>query len=160
MQKLPLQRLTAIMFATITTAMLAGCSSTSTVSQSQTDTTTGINITKQKRFLGILSPYRPDVQQGNFISREMVAQVKPGMTPEQVRFALGTPLLSDIFHANRWDYDFRLTRRNGETLSSRVTVFFNNGTVDHLEGGDNLPSEEEYLSLISGKPVSTSTDSK
>ena len=76
--------------------------------------------TGAQRFLGFLSPYRIDVQQGNFISREMVAQLKEGMrtkdgvTPEQVRFVLGTPLLTDIFHSNRWDYVFRLKKGSGE----------------------------------------------
>src|SRR5690606_5183146 len=54
----------------------------------------GVQTSRQRRFLGIFSPYRPDIQQGNFVSREMVSQLKPGMTPDQVRFVLGTPLLS------------------------------------------------------------------
>src|SRR5688572_23392774 len=51
-----------------------------------------------------VKPYRIDIQQGNYISQDMVAQLKPGMSKEQVRLALGTPLLTDIFHADRWDY--------------------------------------------------------
>ena len=53
-----------------------------------------------------ITPYRMVIQQGNFISQEMVSQLKPGMTKEQVRFILGTPLVTDIFHADRWDYVF------------------------------------------------------
>ena len=53
-----------------------------------------------------ITPYRMVIQQGNFISQEMVAQLKPGMSKEQVRFILGTPLVTDIFHADRWDYVF------------------------------------------------------
>ena len=53
-----------------------------------------------------VKPYRIEIQQGNFISQDMVAQLKPGMSKEQVRLALGTPLLNDIFHADRWDYVF------------------------------------------------------
>ena len=52
----------------------------------------------------MFSPYRPDIQQGNFVSQEMLAQLKVGQTREQVLFILGTPLLTDIFHADRWDY--------------------------------------------------------
>lgn len=111
----------------------------------------GVHTIKTRRFLGIFSPYRPDVQQGNFVSREMLAQLKEGMTPEQVQFALGTPLLRDIFHANRWDYLFRLQKRDGEVTTSRVTVFFDNKRMVRYEGG-NLPTEEAYLAQIAGKP--------
>jgi outer membrane protein assembly factor BamE len=111
----------------------------------------GVHTIKTRRFLGIFSPYRVDVQQGNFVSKEMLAQLKEGMTPEQVQFALGTPLLHDIFHANRWDYLFRLQKRNGEVTTSRVTVFFENKRMVRYEGG-NLPSEEAYLAQIAGKP--------
>jgi len=51
-----------------------------------------------------MQPYRIDVQQGNFVSQEMVSKLQLGMTREQVRAALGTPLLTDIFHVDRWDY--------------------------------------------------------
>ena len=111
--------------------------------------------TKLRRFLGIFSPYRIDIQQGNFVSREMIDQLKEGMqrkegvTREQVRFVLGTPLLTDIFHADRWDYPFRLKKSSGEVISSRLTVFFNNNRLVRLEGGA-LPTEKEYLALIAG----------
>ena len=52
----------------------------------------------------IIKPYRIDIQQGNYVSQDMVAQLRPGMTKEQVRYLLGTPLITDIFHADRWDY--------------------------------------------------------
>ena len=91
-----------------------------------------VQVTQNKRFLGFLRPYRPDIQQGNFISREMVAQLKEGMTQEQVRFVLGTPLLTDAFHAERWDYPFYLARGNGELTKARVTVFFKDDKVRAL----------------------------
>ena len=89
----------------------------------------------------------------------MVAQLKEGMqrpegvTREQVKFVLGTPLLTDIFHADRWDYVFRLKKRTGEVLSSRVTVLFKDNRLADIEG-DVLPTEEEYLAFIAGsKPA-------
>lgn len=112
----------------------------------------GVQTVHQPRFLGIFSPYRVDVQQGNFVSREMLAQLKPGMTPEQVQFALGTPLLRDIFHADRWDYLFRLQKRNGDITTSRVTIFFDNKRMVRYEGGD-LPTEQDYLTQIAGQPA-------
>jgi outer membrane protein assembly factor BamE len=108
-----------------------------------------------QRFLGIFKPYRIDIQQGNFVSREMVNQIKEGMqrkeaiTPEQVRFVLGTPLLTDIFHADRWDYLFRLKKSTGEVLSSRVTVFFKDNRLVNIDSGV-LPTEQEYLAFIAG----------
>ncbi|MFJ2989320.1 outer membrane protein assembly factor BamE [Collimonas sp. NPDC087041] len=114
-----------------------------------TDDGSGVQTVKHRRFLGIFSPYRIDIQQGNFVSKEMLAQVKEGMTREQVRFALGTPLLTDIFHADRWDYVFRLQKGNGEVTSSKVTAFFNGNLLSRIEGG-NLPTETDYLARISG----------
>ena len=116
---------------------------------------TTIAPTGLRKFLGIFSPYRIDIQQGNFVSREMVAQLREGMaqkdgvTRDQVRFVLGTPLLTDIFHADRWDYVFRLKKSSGEVISSHVSVFFQNNRLTRIEGGQ-LPTEEEYLALIAG----------
>lgn len=113
-------------------------------------TTTGVQTKQEKRFLGIFRPYRPDIQQGNFVSQEMVAQLKPGMTQDQVIFLLGTPLLTDVFHSDRWDYSFRLQKGNGEVTTSRVTVFFKDKLVSSFEGGD-LPTEKDYLERIADK---------
>ncbi len=108
----------------------------------------GVTQTVQKaRLFGVLPIYRPDTQQGNFISKEQVAQLKVGMTPEQVRFLLGTPLLNDAFHAGRWDYPFLLKRGDGTVTASHVVVHFKEGRVDRFEGAE-LPDEKEYLRLI------------
>ncbi len=116
----------------------------------QASTSTRVQTKQEKRFLGIFRPYRPDIQQGNFVSQEMVAQLKPGMTQDQVIFLLGTPLLTDVFHADRWDYAFRLQKGNGEITTSRVTVFFKDKLVSTFEGGD-LPTEKDYLNRIADK---------
>jgi outer membrane protein assembly factor BamE len=102
---------------------------------------------QNKKLFGVLPIYRPDTQQGNFISKEQAAQLKVGMTPEQVRFLLGTPLLNDAFHANRWDYPFLLKRGDGTVTTSHVVVYFKEGRVASFEGAD-LPDEKEYLKLI------------
>ncbi|NRR31061.1 outer membrane protein assembly factor BamE [Oxalobacteraceae bacterium] len=107
------------------------------------------SITPLQKFMWFFSPYRPDIQQGNFISEEMLAQLKVGQTRDQVRFLLGTPLLTDIFHGERWDYPFRLAKGSGETTTSRVVVFFKDGKVERFEGG-NLPTEKEYIARIAG----------
>jgi outer membrane protein assembly factor BamE len=111
-----------------------------------------LQVTKAKPFLGFLRPYRADIQQGNFISREMVSQLKEGMTRDQVRFVLGTPLLTDVFHNERWDYPFRMAKGNGELTTSRLTLTFIDGKLARIEGGD-LPTEADYLARISGTPT-------
>jgi outer membrane protein assembly factor BamE len=123
-------------------------------------TASGVQVSKERRLFGIFTPYRPDIQQGNFISREMVSQLKIGMTPDQVRFVLGTPLLTDIFHADRWDYVFRLEKRDGEVISSRVAVFFKDNRLARIDAGE-LPTEKDYISIIAStvpeaKPASSS----
>jgi outer membrane protein assembly factor BamE len=119
-------------------------------------TASDLQTTRQRRFLGIFSPYRPDIQQGNFVSKEMVSQLKEGMAPDQVRFVLGTPLLTDIFHANRWDYPFRLVQGNGKVTSSQVTVYFKDNRLARIQGGD-LPTEKDFLFLIAGEGTGTDT---
>ncbi|WP_347249417.1 outer membrane protein assembly factor BamE [Zoogloea sp.] len=79
-------------------------------------------------------PYRIDVRQGNFVSQDMVAQLKPGMSREQVRFVLGAPLLVDVFHSDRWDYVYRFQPGKGRLQERRLTVIFENGSLARLEG--------------------------
>ncbi|MDY7576855.1 outer membrane protein assembly factor BamE [Herbaspirillum sp. RTI4] len=135
-------------------ALLAGCASKSAsvadASNGNGDATSSLQIVRNGSLFGFLKPYRVDIQQGNFVSQEMVAQLRPGMSRDQVRFVMGTPLQVDLFHANRWDYDFRLAKGNGELIQSRITVFFKDELLEHYDGGTNLPTEAEYLALIAG----------
>jgi outer membrane protein assembly factor BamE len=87
-----------------------------------------------------VTPYRMVIQQGNFISQEMVAQLKPGMTKEQVRFILGTPLVTDIFHADRWDYVFYREATDGKREQRNLSVVFEKEKLARVLG-DLLPSE-------------------
>ena len=106
-----------------------------------------VQTSQSKKLFGVLPIYRANVQQGNFVSKEMISQLKVGMTPEQVRFVMGTPLLTDVFHAQRWDYPFRMRRGDGQTTTSHVSVFFKEGRVERFEGGD-LPQEKDYLDQL------------
>jgi outer membrane protein assembly factor BamE len=81
-----------------------------------------------------VTPYKIDIQQGNFITQDMVAQLKPGLTKEQVRSILGTPLLTDIFHADRWDYPYWHENQAGKREQRRLTVFFDDGKLARLDG--------------------------
>jgi len=87
-----------------------------------------------------VTPYRMVIQQGNFISQEMVAQLKPGMTREQVRFVLGTPLVTDIFHADRWDYVFFRELSDGKREQRNLSVVFEKDRLARVLG-DLLPAE-------------------
>ncbi len=81
-----------------------------------------------------LRPYRIDVRQGNLVTQEMVSQLKKGMTRDQVRFALGTPLLDDVFHPDRWDYIYRYTEGRGEPEQRKLTLRFENDQLVRVEG--------------------------
>jgi outer membrane protein assembly factor BamE len=81
-----------------------------------------------------LTPYKIDIQQGNFVSEQMVAQLKPGMSKEQVRFVLGTPLLADIFHRDRWDYVYWREAPNGKREQRKLAVFFADDKLERVDG--------------------------
>ncbi len=81
-----------------------------------------------------ITPHRIDIQQGNAITQEMLDKLKPGMTPSQVRFILGTPLLVDPFRKDRWDYVYRLAREGKVVETRKVTVIFENDKLKGLEG--------------------------
>ncbi len=103
------------------------------------------------RMVGMVTPYKIDIVQGNFVAREQAAALKEGMSRLQVREILGTPLLVSIFHADRWDYVFTFKRQGVEPQSRRVTVFFEGDRLTKVEA-DALPSEAEFVaSLDSGR---------
>lgn len=72
--------------------------------------------------------HRIDVQQGNIIKPELLEQLKPGISKRQVRFIMGTPLIQDPFHSDRWDYVYTLQPGNSRKITERqrVTVYFEN----------------------------------
>jgi outer membrane protein assembly factor BamE len=81
-----------------------------------------------------INPYRIDVRQGNYVDQEMVAQLRRGMTREQVRFVLGTPLVVDMFRNDRWDYVYRFTKGRGEPEQRVFSVFFDGDVLDRVAG--------------------------
>jgi outer membrane protein assembly factor BamE len=100
----------------------------------------------------VISPYRMDIVQGNVVTREQLALIKPGMPRTLVRDILGTALLVSVFHAERWDYVFTLERQGAEPQTRRVTVFFDNGVVQRVEA-DELPSETDFAATLKSKPL-------
>lgn len=99
------------------------------------------------RLVGVFTPYKVEVVQGNFISREQVEALQPGMSRQQVRDVLGTPLVSSLFHGDRWDYVFTLRRQGVEPQQRRLTVWFNGEALARHEG-DTMPSEAEFVAAL------------
>ncbi|SDQ85592.1 Beta-barrel assembly machine subunit BamE [Paraburkholderia fungorum] len=124
------------LIAVATVAVLAGCSTYDSLTQ---------------RVAQSITPYRITVVQGNFVSAEAAAQMKVGMTRAQVRQLLGTPLLTDMFHADRWDYVFYFKRGSTAIVQQRdFVVFFSGDIVTSWQGGEDLPSNLELLAEIDG----------
>ena len=130
-----MQVLQAVGFAAVLATSLSACSSFNRATESMADA---------------LTLYKPEVVQGNFVSKEQVAALQPGMTRLQVRDILGTPLLASVFHGDRWDYVFTLRRQGVDPQNYRMTVFFEGDTLARFEG-DEMPSETEFVERLSRK---------
>ena len=92
------------------------------------------------RFPGV---YRIAVMQGNIIDQKKVDQLKVGMTKRQVQYVMGTPLLNDVFHDNRWDYVYQLRRGNEVLRDKCFTLFFENDLLVRYEGDYEPNAEKE-----------------
>jgi len=84
-------------------------------------------------------PYKIDIQQGNVVTEEMVEKLRPGMTRSQVRFVLGSPLITDVFHNNRWDYVYSMAPSGRLSEKHRLSIFFEGDLLTHIEGDFKLP---------------------
>lgn len=98
----------------------------------------------------VVTPYRIDIIQGNFVSREQAAAVSAGMPRSQVREILGTPLLTSAFHGNRWDYVFTFRRQGQAPQQRRLTAFFTGDQLERIES-DELPTEAEFIASLDAK---------
>jgi len=97
-----------------------------------------------------LKPHKIDIQQGNFLDQAAISKLKPGMTRSQVRFLMGTPMISDPFHPERWDYMY-LDSKGGKLLEEkRLTLYFDGdklvrATTD-LSGQSSLDGDKSAAS--------------
>lgn len=89
--------------------------------------------------LPTVKPYKLDVQQGNVVTSKMLLQLRPGMTKSQVRFIMGTPLIQDSFHGNRWDYVYQMREGGKVTEQRRVILDFENDLLKSVRG-DVIPA--------------------
>ncbi|KKW69280.1 membrane protein SmpA [Lampropedia cohaerens] len=102
------------------------------------------------RLVDAITPYRIEVVQGNFVSREQVEALRPGMSREQVRNILGSPLVTSLFHSDRWDYVFTIRRKGVEIEDKHLTVYFSGFVLERVEG-DEMPSETEFVAMLGAR---------
>ncbi|MCE5180981.1 MAG: outer membrane protein assembly factor BamE [Betaproteobacteria bacterium] len=112
-----------------------------------------------------ISPYRIDIQQGNVITQDMVAKLKPGMTKSQVRFIMGTPLITDSFHADRWDYVYRFNKAGKLTEERKMALFFEQDLLRRVQGDvvaatpESIAEAEAAKNAAAGAPEKASEPS-
>lgn len=104
-------------------------------------------------------PYKAPVQQGNWITQEQVALLQPGMTREQVRFALGSPTLTSVLHADRWDYPYFFKPGYGKAQERKFTVWFDNDRLVRWSG-DEQPELQPFQLDAEGNPTLEKADEK
>ena len=99
--------------------------------------------------------HKIDIQQGNVIMQDEVNLLEPGMSRRQVQFVMGTPMVADVFHQDRWDYIYRLQPGYGEVTEERITLFFDGdslvsttGTMHPDEAGRDAPSRPKQITLV------------
>ena len=104
--------------------------------------------------LPYFTPYRMDIQQGNVVTQDMISKVQPGMTRNQVRFALGTPLVVDPFRTDRWDYVYQFHKAGVLTEHRRIAVIFKEDRLLRIEGDvvPGAPGSTAPGAATPGKP--------
>ncbi|TWI50842.1 Beta-barrel assembly machine subunit BamE [Pseudomonas duriflava] len=121
-------------------------------------TLTGLTFLGLATLAGCSFPgvYKIDIQQGNVVTQDMIDQLRPGMTRRQVRFIMGSPLIVDTFHANRWDYLYSIQPGGGQRQQERVSLVFDNN--DQLVGlsGDFMPGTSREQEIMGSPADSTS----
>lgn len=120
----------------ISSSTLVACSTTETLNDKMldvADTLPGV--------------YKIDVHQGNVVTQKMIDQLRPGMDKRQVKFILGTPLLVDPFHQERWDYFYDIRKAGKPHKRERITVIFNVGSLASLKGNFKPSNEFKPMTI-------------
>ena len=132
------RRSACLALTAVTAVILAACGSFDSASHSIASAASAV------------TPYKVEVVQGNFVSREQVAALAPGMSRQQVRDILGTPLMTSAFHADRWEYVFTLKRKGVDAQTRKLSVFFAGDRLLRHEG-DEMPSEADFVATLTSK---------
>lgn len=106
------------------------------------------SLQSSDNLLAAITPYKVEVVQGNVVTKEQAALVKIGMSRTQVREVLGSPLLTDVFHADRWDYVFTIRRQGAEPQQRRIVALFEGEKLKSFDTGGELPAEREFVASI------------
>ena len=124
----------------------------------------GCSTLESNRWTNVFLPYRVEVVQGNVLTSEQLVRVAPGMSRAQVRDILGSPLLTDLFHADRWDYVFMLNRPGTPVQKRTVVVVFEGDKLARIEApplptdGDFIDSIDPYRSRRAVPPLALSAE--
>lgn len=102
------------------------------------------------------SVYKVDIQQGNTLETRQVNQLELGMSREQVTYLLGTPLIRDPFHPERWDYVYSFKPGGGELESAHLTLYFENGSLAKIDRSAFVDFNKIYAPTGSGRPDTAS----
>jgi outer membrane protein assembly factor BamE len=129
----PLPRAFPTASAAVALAALAGCAGAPPEADS---------------LFGVITPYRFEIVQGNVVTREQIERLTTGMTRRQARELLGTPMLADAFHTDRWDYVFTIRRQGAQPQRRSVVLHFDGERLARIDAGE-LPSEHEFVASIS-----------
>jgi outer membrane protein assembly factor BamE len=97
------------------------------------------SLQSEGNLLGVITPYRIDIVQGNVVTKEQIASVKPGMSRTQVRDLLGSPMVTDVFHADRWDYVFTISRPGTPAQRRSIVALFDGERLAKLTGANLVP---------------------
>jgi outer membrane protein assembly factor BamE len=124
-------RMPCVLLVALAAVTLSGCAS----------------LQASDNLLGVITPYRIEVVQGNVVTQEQIARVQPGLTRAQVRDIMGSPLLTDPFHADRWDYVFTIRRQGAEPQRRAVMLLFDGDKLKSVEA-PSLPSERDFVASI------------
>ncbi len=130
---MPVIRISRLLLWTLSCTALTACSSF--------DGATG-------RVAGLITPYKAEVVQGNFVSKEQKDALQNGMPRQQVRDILGSPLVTSAFHADRWDYAFTIRRQGQEPQQRKLSVFFKGEELIKVDS-DELPTEQDFVASLS-----------
>jgi outer membrane protein assembly factor BamE len=85
--------------------------------------------------LSSCTTYKMDIRQGNFVTQDMREKLKIGMSKQQVRYVLGTPMVNDAFHGNRWDYVYRLEHGGKMTENQNMALYFEGDNLARMVDG-------------------------
>jgi outer membrane protein assembly factor BamE len=138
-------RMSAAVLALGALALLSACSTVSRASDGVGGVINSLGTA--------ITPYKIEVVQGNVLTKEQVSALQKGMSKEQVRGILGSPLITSAFHADRWDYAFTIERQGIADQERRYTVTFKGDLLDTFVG-DAMPSEVDFVaSLVGGRTL-------